>query len=108
MNKSSTLVYQQDNRVVINGVFRVTKLRQGSFILSDVKKNKETGAMFYPTIAVYSNEIKLIADIINCVIKRGVFLKTITTYAEMMRESRLTAELCRTALSQFNKNEEPR
>lgn len=91
--------------VVINNQFRISKRKQGDFILADVRNDKKTNVVFYPTIAIYSNEIKLIADIINLSVKRAVFLKTITSINDMMRESHLIAELCRGAFNQLNKNE---
>ncbi|QIP89894.1 DUF5405 family protein [Serratia fonticola] len=93
------------NRVVIKGWYAITKIRTGCFILSDVKEDKETGQAFYPTIAIYSDELKLTADIINLSVKRGVFLKTITNFNDLSRQGTYIAGLCRDAIGELNKKE---
>lgn len=94
------------NRVVINGWYAITKMRTGCFILGDVKEDKETGHEVYPTIAIYSDELKLTADIINLSVKRGVFLKTITSFNDLSRQAAYIAGLCRNAIVELNKKEE--
>ncbi|WP_051916787.1 MULTISPECIES: DUF5405 family protein [unclassified Serratia (in: enterobacteria)] len=94
-----------NNRVVINDCYAVIKLNDGDFILADVKKDKESHQVYYPTVAVYSNELRLTADIVNLCVKRGVFLRTITCIREVMSESHRIAELCQQALNQLNKTE---
>ncbi|WP_439090199.1 DUF5405 family protein [Serratia bockelmannii] len=73
--------------VEINNVFAIVKMDEGDFILAEVKIDKETKEKYYPTRAIYSNELKLVADLINLSVKRGVFLKTITSLSELMKES---------------------
>ncbi|MBH3120114.1 DUF5405 family protein [Serratia sp. TSA_7] len=73
--------------VEINNVFAIVKMDEGDFILAEVKIDKETKEKYYPTRAIYSNELKLVADLINLSVKRGVFLKTITSISELMKES---------------------
>ncbi|MBC3211902.1 DUF5405 family protein [Serratia fonticola] len=93
------------NRIVINDWYAITKMRTGCFILSDVIEDKETGREFYPTIAIYSDELKLAADIINLSVKRGVFLKTITSFSDLSRQGAYIAGLCRNAIDELNKRE---
>lgn len=93
-------------RVEINTAFAIVKMSAMCFILADVKTDKETKKKYYPTRAVYSNELKLIADVINLSVKRGVFLKTITSISEVMKESHRIAELGQQALNQLNNESE--
>lgn len=95
-----------NNRVLINHCCAIIKQGGGNYILADVKKDKESHQVYYPTIAVYSSELKLTADIINLCIKRGVFLKTITCIREVMSECHRIAELCQQAFNQLNKTEQ--
>lgn len=58
------------NVVEVNGTFAIIKVeardsRAEALILADVKTDKETKKKYYPTRAVYSNELKLISDLIN-------------------------------------------
>ncbi|MGP1332763.1 DUF5405 family protein [Serratia sp. CY36935] len=92
--------------VEINNVFAIVKMDEGDFILAEVKIDKETKEKFYPTRAIYSNELKLVADLINLSVKRGVFLKTITSISELMKESHRIAELAQQVLNQLNSESE--
>lgn len=92
--------------VEINNVFAIVKMDEGDFILAEVKIDKETKEKFYPTRAIYSNELKLVADLINLSVKRGVFLKTITSISELLKESHRIAELAQQVLNQLNSESE--
>ncbi|BEN71023.1 DUF5405 family protein [Serratia marcescens] len=92
--------------VEINNVFAIVKMDEGDFILAEVKIDKETKEKYYPTRAIYSNELKLVADLINLSVKRGVFLKTITSISELMKESHRIAELAQQVLNQLNSESE--
>lgn len=93
-------------RVEINNVFAIMKMKKGDLILSDVITDKESKEKYYPTRAIYSNELKLVADLINLSVKRGVYLKTITSISEVMKESHRIAELGQQALNQLNNESE--
>ncbi|HGM5293839.1 TPA: DUF5405 family protein [Serratia marcescens] len=92
--------------VEINNVFAIVKMDEGDFILAEVKIDKETKEKYYPTRAIYSNELNLVADLINLSVKRGVFLKTITSISELMKESHRIAELAQQILNQLNSESE--
>lgn len=88
--------------VFINNWFAVAKCDASSFILADIRVDKETKVNNYPVRAVYSNKLALIADITNLCVKRGIYLKTITTPSELMRESHHFNELSQQALFQLD------
>ncbi|MGP2811719.1 DUF5405 family protein [Serratia marcescens] len=92
--------------VEINNVFAIVKMDEGDLILAEVKIDKETKEKYYPTRAIYSNELKLVADLINLSVKRGVFLKTITSISELMKELHRIAELAQQVLNQLNSESE--
>ncbi|MCP1104868.1 DUF5405 family protein [Serratia nevei] len=92
--------------VEINNVFAIVKMDEGDFILAEVKTDKETKEKYYQTRAIYSNELKLVADLINLSVKRGVFLKTITSISELMKESHRIAELAQQVLNKLNSESE--
>ncbi|WP_164119614.1 DUF5405 family protein [Serratia marcescens] len=99
------------NVVEVNGTFAIIKVeaRDSSaeaLILADVKTDKETKNKYYPTRAVYSNELKLISDLINLSVNRGVFLQSINSISDVIKESHRVAELGRQALTQLNKKSE--
>ncbi|VEI68105.1 Uncharacterised protein [Serratia quinivorans] len=92
--------------VEVNNVFAIMKMEAGSLILAEVKTDKETKEKYYPNRAIYSSELNLVADIINLSVKRGVYLKTITSIGEVMKESHRIAELGQQALNQLNNETE--
>ncbi|MEL5274297.1 DUF5405 family protein [Serratia marcescens] len=99
------------NVVEVNGTFAIIKVeaRDSSaeaLILADVKTDKETKKKYYPTRAVYSNELKLISDLINLSVNRGVFHQSIKNISDVIKESHRVAELGRQALIQLNKKSE--
>ncbi|MBD8463419.1 MULTISPECIES: DUF5405 family protein [Serratia] len=99
------------NVVEVNGTFAIIKIEaQGTkpeaLILADVKTDKETKEKHYPTRAVYSNELKLISDLINLSVNRGLFHQSITNINDVIKESHRVAELGRQALIQLNKKSE--
>ncbi|EMY0667384.1 DUF5405 family protein [Serratia marcescens] len=99
------------NVVEVNGTFAIIKIEaQGTnpeaLILADVKTDKETKKKYYPTRAIYSNELKLISDLINLSVNRGVFLQSINSISDVIKESHRLAELGRQALIQLNKKSE--
>lgn len=99
------------NVVEVNGTFAIIKIEaQGTnpeaLILADVKTDKETKDKHYPTRAVYSNELKLISDLINLSVNRGVFHQSITNISDVIKESHRVAELGRQALIELNKKSE--
>lgn len=97
--------------VEVNGTFAIIKIEaQGTnpeaLILADVKTDKETKEKHYPTRAVYSNELKLISDLINLSVNRGVFLQSINSISDVIKESHRIAELGQQALNQLNNKSE--
>ncbi|AJI95501.1 hypothetical protein BD65_1890 [Yersinia ruckeri] len=88
--------------VFINNWFAVAKGENDTFILADIRVDKESGKTYYLTRAVYSETLNLIADITSLCVKRCVYLKTITTPSALMRESHHFNELSQKALIQLD------
>lgn len=105
MDKQACTAQCQGGRILINDWYAITKMHTGCFVLSDVRKDKETGQVCYPAIAIYSSELKLAADIINLSVKRGVFLKTITDLSGLIRASNIVADMCTDAIRKLNRGE---
>lgn len=93
-----------NRRVIVKNWYSVTKLN-GSFVLADVKHDKDTGAVSYPTVAIYSSELKLISDLINLMVKRAVYLKRVNNTRELLKEINHCGELCQTVMNKINNSE---
>lgn len=87
-------------RAIIRNWYAVTK-QNGSFVLANVKHDKDTGAVSYPTVAIYSSELKLISDLINLMVKRAIFLKRINNTNELLTEIKRCGELCQDAINKI-------
>lgn len=88
-------------RIIVKNWYSISKLN-GSFVLTDVKHDKDTGAVSYPTVAIYSSELKLISDLINLMVKRAVFLKRVNNIKELLNEINHCGELCQIAMNKIN------
>lgn len=93
----------KNRHVVINNKLDITISERGEYVLSDIRTDKDSHEVYLVTRAVYSNEINLIADVVNFFVKRSVFFKTINTVDEMKKETSIVTELCRGALNRLNK-----
>ncbi|MNC04762.1 hypothetical protein D3C75_522080 [compost metagenome] len=91
-------------RIIVKNWYAVSKLN-GSFVLADVKHDKDTGAVSYPTVAIYSSELKLISDLINLMVKRAVYLKRVNNTRELLKEINHCGELCQTVMNKINNSE---
>lgn len=89
-----------NHRVIVKNWYSICKLN-GSFVLADIKHDKDTGAVSYPTVAIYSNELNLVCDLINLVVKRAIFLKRITNTTELLKEINYCGELCQDAMNKL-------
>lgn len=88
-------------RVIVKNWYSISKVK-GSLVLSDVKHDKDTGAVSYPTVAIYSSELKLIPDLINLMVKRAIYLKRVNNTNELLKEINHCGELCQTAMNKIN------
>lgn len=96
----------EGKHIVVNNVFAINKFISGEFVLTDVRVDKDTNEIHYPTRAIYINEVKLIADLVNLSVKRAVYLGTISSVSEMMKESHRIAELGQQVLNKLNNKPE--
>jgi 5,10-methenyltetrahydromethanopterin hydrogenase len=86
--------------VLLNNWLKIAVMKSGELSLTDLKRDKETGAMTESTIAIYSSELKLLTDVVNLLVKRAIFHKQITTVDDL---SKLTIELTGYCASEFKK-----
>lgn len=85
---------------VFNNWLRIAIMKNGELSLSDLKRDKETGAMKESIIPIYSSELSLLNDVVNLLVKRAIFHKQITTVDELVQ---FTIELTGYCASEFKK-----
>jgi hypothetical protein len=88
--------------VVLNSWLKVAVIDNGNLCLSDVKLDKETGAMIWSVIAIYSNELNLFSDVVGLLVRRAVYLKQITTAGELIQFMVEQSTYCAGELKKLN------
>ncbi|WHQ17734.1 DUF5405 family protein [Edwardsiella anguillarum] len=86
--------------VLLNNWLKITVMKNGELLLADIKRDKKTSLMTESTIAIYSDELNLLTDVVNLLVKRAVFHKQITTVDELLK---LTIELTGYCAGEFKK-----
>lgn len=91
------------NSVLLNSWLKVAVIDNGNLCLSDVKLDKETGAMVGSVIAIYSNELNLFSDVVGLLVKRAIYLKQITTADELIQFMAEQSTYCACELKKLNR-----
>lgn len=91
------------NSVVLNSWLKVAVLDNGNLSLSDLKHDKETGAMVESVIAIYSNELNLFSDVIGLLVKRAIRHKQITAVDDLINFVNEQSAYCSYELKKLNR-----
>ena len=76
--------------ILLNNWLKISVMKNGDLSLADIKRDKNTGDMVESTIAIYADELNLLSDVVNLLVKRAVFHKQISSVDEL---TKLTTEL---------------
>lgn len=93
----------QLNSVLLNSWLKVAVLKNGDLSLSDLKHDKDTGAMVESVIAIYSNELNLFSDVVDLIVKRAIYRKKITTADELIKFMTEQSTYCACELRKLNR-----
>lgn len=89
--------------VVLNSWLKVAVIDNGNLCLSDARLDKETGAMIWSVIAIYSNELNLFSDVVGLLVRRAVYLKKITTPDELIKFMAEQSTYCACEFKKLNR-----
>lgn len=89
--------------VVLNSWLKVAVFDNGDLSLSDIKHDKETGAMVESVIAIYSNELNLLSDVVGLLVKRAIYLKKVITLDELIKFTAKQSAYCACELKKLNR-----
>lgn len=89
--------------VVLNSWLKVAVFDNGDLSLSDIKHDKETGAMVESVIAIYSNELNLLSDVVGLLVKRAIYLKKVNTLDELIEFTAKQSTYCACELKKLNR-----
>ncbi|EFN7632738.1 DUF5405 family protein [Escherichia coli] len=76
--------------VLLNNALKITVMENGDLSLIQLRLDKEKHEITESVIAIYQNELNLLSDVVNLLVKRAVFHKQISSVDEL---TKLTTEL---------------
>ncbi|MCS2169076.1 DUF5405 family protein [Scandinavium sp. TWS1a] len=88
--------------VLLNNWLKVTVMDNGDLALKDIKRDKGTGEKIEAVIAIYANQLHLLSDMVNLLLKRAIYLKQITSFDEFATLTEELSAACRTELNKLN------
>ncbi|EFH7951062.1 hypothetical protein GJR29_14425, partial [Escherichia coli] len=86
--------------ILLNNWLKISVMKNGDLSLADIKRDKNTGDMVESTIAIYADKLNLLSDVVNLLVKRGVFHKQISSVDEL---TKLTTEIASYCADEFKK-----
>ncbi|HFT7990918.1 MULTISPECIES: DUF5405 family protein [Citrobacter] len=81
--------------VIINKWLVIGALPNGDYQLAELRHDKQAEGFAQIVIAIYQNELNLISDSVNLLVKRAVFCRDVSTNEEL---ATLTAEFTRNCI----------
>ena len=76
--------------VLLNNALKIVVMKNGDLSLIQLGLDKEKREITESVIAIYQNELNLLSDVVNLLVKRAVFHKQISSVDEL---TKLTTEL---------------
>ncbi len=76
--------------VLLNNALKISVMKNGDLSLIQLWLDKEKHEITESVIAIYQNELNLLSDVVNLLVKRAVFHKQISSVDEL---TKLTTEL---------------
>ncbi|HAV9905730.1 TPA: hypothetical protein JLH72_000472 [Escherichia coli] len=76
--------------VLLNNALKISVMKNGDLSLIQLRLDKEKHEITESVIAIYQNELNLLSDVVNLLVKRAVFHKQISSVDEL---TKLTTEL---------------
>ncbi|EIE8372784.1 DUF5405 family protein [Salmonella enterica] len=86
--------------VLLNNALKITVMENGDLSLIQLCLDKEKRDITESVIAIYQNELNLLSDVVNLLVKRAVFHKQISSVDEL---TKLTTEITSYCADEFKK-----
>ena len=86
--------------VLLNNALKITFMKNGDLSLIQLGLDKEKREITESVIAIYQNELNLLSDVVNLLVKRAVFHKQISSVDEL---TKLTTEIVSYCADEFKK-----
>ena len=86
--------------VLLNNALKIAVMENGDLSLIQLCLDKEKRDITESVIAIYQNELNLLSDMVNLLVKRAVFHKQISSVDEL---TKLTTEIVSYCADEFKK-----
>lgn len=86
--------------VLLNNALKIAVMKNGDLSLIQLGIDKEKREITESVIAIYQNELNLLSDVVNLLVKRAVFHKQISSVDEL---TKLTTEIASYCADEFKK-----
>lgn len=90
VSRGGALMSCSHSVVLLNNALKIAVMENGDLSLIQLCLDKEKRDITESVIAIYQNELNLLSDVVNLLVKRAVFHKQISSVDEM---TKLTTEL---------------
>ncbi|EHP8234315.1 DUF5405 family protein [Escherichia coli] len=84
--------------VLLNNALKIAVMENGDLSLIQLRFDKEKREITESVIAIYQNELNLLSDVVNLLVKRAVFHKQISSVDEL---TKLTTEIASYCADEF-------
>ncbi|MFS8943198.1 DUF5405 family protein [Escherichia coli] len=84
--------------VLLNNALKIAVMKNGDLSLIQLDLDKEKREITESVIAIYQNELNLLSDVVNLLVKRAVFHKQISSVDEL---TKLTTEIASYCADEF-------
>ena len=86
--------------VLLNNALKIAVMKNGDLSLIRLGLDKEKREITESVFAIYQNELNLLSDVVNLLVKRAVFHKQISSVDEL---TKLTTEIASYCADEFKK-----
>ena len=86
--------------VLLNNALKIAVMKNGDLSLIQLGLDTEKREITESVIAIYQNELNLLSDVVNLLVKRAVFHKQISSVDEL---TKLTTEISSYCADEFKK-----
>ena len=86
--------------VLLNNALKIAVMKNSDLSLIQLGLDKEKREITESVIAIYQNELNILSDVVNLLVKRAVFHKQISSVDEL---TKLTTEIASYCADEFKK-----
>lgn len=91
--------------VIINKWLVISVLPNGDYKLAELRQDKQAGGLVRSVIAIYSNELNLISDSVNMLVKRAIYCRDISTGKDLVTLATEFAKSCIDSIAMLKNKE---